>query len=353
MTLKISMHTVCVTLNKMKLSAVYIAYTGGTIGMNQTARGFAPTPGYLGNALNAQPEFQDPSLPKLDLFEYPNLIDSSNVTPEHWNVMAEDIAKHYNDYDGFVILHGTDTMAYSASALSFMLENLAKPVIFTGSQIPFSKLRSDARDNLIGAIQLAASSDIPEVSLYFHNTLYRGNCCSKTDSSGFAAFQSPNFPALATVGVDIKIDRDLLLKKPSHTLQVHRMNKVDIGTIHMFPGISAGVLKNYLRQPVRGLILMTYGAGNIPSHDEELVSLIEEACERGVVIVNCSQCLKGSVDMQAYEAGSILARAGVVNAKDMMIEACVTKLSWLFSHHQDPKIVRDLMSKNLRGELRN
>jgi len=189
-------------------------------------------------------------------------------------------------------------MSYSASALSFMLENLSKPVIFTGSQIPFSKLRSDARDNLIGAIQLAASHEITEVALYFHNKLYRGNCSSKTDSSGFAAYQSPNYPALATVGVDININRHLLHKKTSDQhLISHKMKKTEIGTLHMFPGISVQVLENYLRQPVKGLILMTYGAGNIPSHDDELMAQIKNGCERGIVIVNCSQCLKGSVDM--------------------------------------------------------
>ncbi len=336
----------------MKKRSVYIAYTGGTIGMKHTDRGFAPVPGYLKDALNAQPEFQDPSLPDLHLHEYPELIDSSNVTPEHWNMIAEDIVARYDDYDGFVILHGTDTMAYSASALSFMLEHLSKPVIFTGSQIPFSKLRSDARDNLIGAIQLAANSEIPEVSLYFHNTLYRGNCSSKSDSSGFAAYQAPNYPALASVGVDITINRRQTLALPKTSLQLHKMKKTDIGTLHVFPGISADVLKNYLLHPVKGLILLTYGAGNIPSHDKELVGLIEDACKRGVVIVNCSQCLKGTVDMSAYETGSILARAGVVNARDMMLEACVTKLSWLLSQYQNPEKVRKLMSEDLRGELR-
>lgn len=336
----------------MKRASVYIAYTGGTIGMKHTDRGFAPVPGYLEKALNEQPEFHDPSLPSLHLHEYPDLIDSSNVTPEHWNFIAEDIIEKYDDYDGFVILHGTDTMAYSASALSFMLENLSKPVIFTGSQIPFSKLRSDARDNLIGAIQLAATSNIPEVCLYFHNTLYRGNCSSKSDSSGFSAYQSPNYPELATVGVDITVNKHQTLAKPKQPLKLQKIMQTDIGTLHVFPGITVDVLKNYLRQPVKGLILLTYGAGNIPSHDKELVKLIEDACDRGVVIVNCSQCLKGTVDMTAYETGSILARAGVVNARDMMLEACVTKLSWLLSHHEDPETVRRLMSENLRGELR-
>ena len=336
----------------MSSKSVYIAYTGGTIGMKQTTRGFSPAPGYLGSALRAQPEFHDSSLAKFHLEEYSDLIDSSNVTPMHWNQIADDIKKNYDDYDGFVILHGTDTMSYSASALSFMLENLNKPVIFTGSQIPFSELRSDARDNLIGAIQLAANSKIPEVSLYFQNSLYRGNCSTKTDSSGFAAYESPNYPSLATVGIDISVNKRVILDSVSNDLVLNKMSQPDVGTLHMFPGMSADVLKNYLRQPVKGLILLTYGSGNIPSHDEALVAMIEEACKRGVVIVNCSQCLKGKVNMSAYEAGSILERAGVVNASDMTIEACVTKLQWLLSHHQEPEIIRKMMARNLRGELR-
>ena len=339
--------------DNLKSPSVYIAYTGGTIGMKKTARGFAPVSGYLVEALKAQPEFQDKSLPEIEVHEYPELIDSSNVTPQLWNLMAEDIAQRYDDFDGFVILHGTDTMAYSASALSFMLKDLSKPVIFTGSQIPFSELRSDARDNLIGALQLAAHSQIPEVALYFHNSLYRGNCCSKTDSSGFAAYQSPNYPPLATVGVDININRQQTLPQPQCPMKVEEMQSVEIGTLHIFPGISYEVLENYLRQPVKGLILLTYGAGNIPSHDEQLVNLITAACERGVVIVNCSQCLSGHVDMSAYETGSILERAGVVNAGDMVLEACITKLQWLLGQHSDPVAVRKMMSENLRGELRN
>jgi len=337
----------------MERASVYIAYTGGTIGMKQTRKGYVPAPGLLEKALQEQPEFQALSLPSLHLHEYPHLIDSANVTPDHWNEVAEDIFRHYDDYDGFVILHGTDTMAYSASALSFMLENLSKPVIFTGSQIPFLKLRSDARDNLIGALQLAATSDIPEVSLYFHHQLYRGNCSSKTDSSGFSAFESPNYPPLAKVGVDIKINQGNLMDKPAGPLSYQKIHASEIGTVHIHPGISAEILNNYLRQPVKGLILITYGAGNIPSHDDDFVAVITEACERGIVIVNCTHCLKGSVNMSAYASGSILEQAGVVNGKDMTLESCITKLSWLLSKHQDPEQIRKLMAENLRGELRD
>ena len=336
----------------MSRPSVYIAYTGGTIGMRQSSSGYIPSSGYLWSAIQNQPEFQSNELPDIHFHEYEDIIDSSNCTPEHWNQMAADIKSNYDKYDGFVILHGTDTMAYSASAVSYILDNLAKPVIFTGSQIPFEKVRSDARDNLIGALQLASRKDLHEVGVYFHNDLYRGNRTCKTDSSGFAAFQSPNYPALAQVGIDIAINKNAILNAPQEVFSTHPLvNQAEVGTVQIFPGMTGRLLRNYLQQPVRGLVLMTYGSGNIPSHDELLVKEIQTACERGIIVVNCTQCLKGKVNMTTYQTGSILADAGVVNAGDMSIEACVTKLSWLLSRHEDPDTIRELMATNLRGEL--
>ena len=320
--------------------------------MQRSRSGFKPSPGYLLSAIQNQPEFQSTDLPEITFHEYDEIIDSSNCTPSHWNDIAEDIAAHYDDYDGFVILHGTDTMAYSASALSFILEDLQKPVIFTGSQIPFEQVRSDARDNLIGALQLATNEDIHEVGVYFHNHLYRGNRTSKIDSSGFSAFQSPNYPTLATVGIDITLNKSALLNTSSSSFgTMPLIEPAEVGTVQVFPGMTGRLLRNYLQQPVRGLVLMTYGSGNIPSHDTQLIKEIEMACQRGIVIVNCTQCLKGRVNMTTYETGSILADAGVVNAQDMTIEACVTKLSWLLSRHSDPATIRDMMAADLRGEL--
>jgi len=336
----------------MTRPSVYIAYTGGTIGMRQSETGYIPSPGYLWSAIQNQPELQSLDLPDVTFHEYEEIIDSSNCTPVHWNQMAEDIAQHYDDYDGFVILHGTDTMAYSASALSYILDSLAKPVIFTGSQIPFEQVRSDAKDNLIGALQLACQSDLHEVGVYFHNKLYRGNRTCKTDSSGFAAFESPNYPTLAQVGIDISVNKNALLARPQAAFTTHPLiNPAEVGTVQIFPGMTGRLLRNYLQQPVRGLVLMTYGSGNIPTHDEILVNEIKSASERGIIVVNCTQCLKGKVNMRAYQTGSILADAGVVNAGDMSIEACVTKLSWLLSRHEDPDTIRSLMASNLRGEL--
>ena len=336
----------------MTKKSVYIVYTGGTIGMRQSSRGYIPSPGYLGDAIAQQPEFQSDDLPDIEFRECGQIIDSSNITPEYWNLIAEDIRANYDRHDGFVILHGTDTMAYSASALSFILEDLAKPVIFTGSQIPFEQVRSDARDNLIGAIQLAVNPDLNEVFVYFHHELFRGNRTTKTDSSGFAAFESPNYDALARVGIDVKINHKFLLPKPESQLTLAPLDKpAEVGTVQIFPGITGRLLRNYLQQPVRGLVLMTYGSGNIPSNDKQLVDEIKSACERGIIVVNCTQCLSGTVNMSTYETGSILMDAGVVNAGDMTIEACVTKLSWLLSRHKDPELIRELMATSLRGEI--
>ncbi|MBT8450194.1 MAG: asparaginase, partial [Gammaproteobacteria bacterium] len=222
--------------------------------MTATDHGYAPAPGYLGKLLAEQPEFNSANMPDVAFKEYENIIDSSNATPWHWNKIAEDIAENYDGFDGFVILHGTDTMAYSASALSFQLGNLSKPVILTGSQIPFAEIRSDARENLIGAIQLATKPKLSEVSVYFHNELYRGNRTTKTDSSGFAAFESPNYPTLARVGIEIDINKRYLLEEndASNGLDIiHFQNNPEVGTLQIFPGITGRLLHNYLQQPVK------------------------------------------------------------------------------------------------------
>ena len=333
------------------MARIYIAYTGGTIGMRPTRKGFAPAKGHLAEAIAIQPEFKHHALPEFVIHEYDELIDSSNMTPANWNAIARDIQCHYDDYDGFVILHGTDTMAYTASALSFMLNGLKKPVIITGSQIPFAELRSDARANLIGAMLLAARKDLPEVCLYFGNTLYRGNRSSKLDASGFSAFDSPNYPSLGEMGIRLRLNKQYILPTPEEAFGVSEVSDVAIGTVHLFPGISSKVIENTLQQPVRGLVILTYGAGNIPSQDKTLVELIRQACERDIAIVNCTQCAKGRVDMTGYETGMVLKECGVIDAHDMTIECTISKLSWLLSQEHDMSTVRQLMSDSLRGEL--
>ena len=333
------------------MSRVYIAYTGGTIGMKKRGGSYAPAEGYLSERLAAMPEFAGDATPSYTLHEYSPLLDSSNMRPQNWQAIAEDIAANYDDYDGFVVIHGTDTMAYTASALSFMLENLSKPVLLTGSQIPLAEVRSDARENLITSLLIAANYPIPEVCLYLNGSLLRGNRSTKVSSSGFEAFASPNFPPLAEVGVDIDVKERLLLAKPGGGLEVCKLKEVQVAALRLFPGITAPSLENFLLEPIQGLILETYGAGNAPSNDAALLSVLARAVERGVVIVNCTQCLQGSVDMGDYATGNALRDVGVVSGYDITPEAALTKLIYLFSLNLEPNVIRQKMRENLRGEL--
>lgn len=335
----------------MNKKSVYIAYTGGTIGMQKSPQGFVPVPGFLESELRRFPEFQHDDMPDYMIREFDPVLDSANMTPEDWGFIAADIEANYDRFDGFVILHGTDTMAYTASALSFMLEDLHKPVILTGSQIPVGELRSDARDNLIGALYLAAHVPIPEVCLYFHNRLLRGNRSRKVDASGFDAFDSPNYPELVRMGTEIQIRRELLLKQPEKPMSIRRIDPPMVGTLSLFPGINADVVRQFLAHPVQGLVLQTYGMGNAPSRDKALLAVLREACARGAVIVNVTQCPRGRVDMGGYETGNALQDCGVVSGHDMTTEAALAKLFYLFSLGLPPEEIRRLMPHNLRGEL--
>lgn len=331
---------------------VCILYTGGTIGMKPTARGYAPEAGYLGRVMASMPDFSSPEMPEYVIREYSPLLDSSNMGPKHWLAIARDIADTYHDFDGFVVIHGTDTMAYTASALPFMLEGLAKPVVITGSQIPLCRVRSDGRENLVTALMIVAGTPIPEVCLCFGNRLLRGCRSTKVDAAGFQAFDSPNYPDLGHIGVTIRPHPELILPaRPVNGLTVHPLSDARVGALRLFPGISADLVANVLRSPLQGLVLETYGMGNGPSNDEGLMGVLAEACDRGVVIVNCTQCLRGTVDQGGYEAGSALARAGVVSGADMTAEAALTKMIYLFSLGLAPEDIRTRMPMNLRGEL--
>ncbi|MBU0490283.1 MAG: asparaginase [Chloroflexi bacterium] len=331
---------------------VYIAYTGGTVGMERTADGYAPAPGYLAARLAALPELRDPAMPAYTIHEYEPLLDSSNMTPDEWLRIARDIATHYTDYDGFVVLHGTDTMAYTASALAFMLQGLAKPVVITGSQIPLCELRNDARENLITAILVAAEYPIPEVCLCFGSRLLRGCRATKVSAAGLDAFASPNYPPLGAVGVDIKIDWGLVRSSAAGaTLSVQALQTPAVGALRLFPGITAEVLRNILNPPLQGLVLEVYGVGNGPDRDPAFVAALQEATARGVVIVACTQCQEGEVRLGDYATGATLARAGVIGGADMTAEAALTKLFYLFSQGLGPAEVKREMSHDLRGEL--
>lgn len=335
----------------MNNKKVYIAYTGGTIGMKPSEKGFIPESGYFKEQISKLPEFESPDMPQIEMNEYEHLIDSSNITPEDWFKISQDIESRFDEFDGFVVLHGTDTMAYTASALSFMLEDLSKPVIVTGSQIPWSQMRTDARDNLITSLMLAANYEIPEVGLFFHNRLYRGNRSRKLDASGFHAFQSPNFPALAEVGTKIKVNDHLLLQEPAQKLKIQKIVPPKVVIVSLFPGFDAQMLEGVINSGIQGLVLMTYGMGNAPSDDPALLKVLKNASQDGVVIINCTQCYKGSVDMCGYETGHALLDTGVVSGFDMTPEATLTKLSYLLSCKLTTEEIKQKMQNNLRGEL--
>lgn len=334
----------------MQKKSIYVAYTGGTIGMQRSTQGYIPVSGHLQQQLAQMPEFHRPEMPDFTIHEYQPLMDSSDMTPVDWQHIADDISANYDKYDGFVILHGTDTMAFTASALSFMLENLGKPVIVTGSQIPLEELRSDGQINLLNALYIAANYPINEVSLFFNNRLYRGNRSTKAHADGFDAFSSPNLPPLLEAGIHIRRLNTPAAPQSQGPLIVHQVAPQPIGVVTIYPGISPDVVSNFLRQPVKALILRSYGVGNAPQQGE-FINELREACARGIIVVNLTQCMSGKVNMGGYATGNALAQAGVISGADMTVEATLTKLHYLLSLGGDVSTIRAAMSRNLRGEL--
>ncbi|WP_380177905.1 asparaginase [Kalamiella sp. sgz302252] len=334
----------------MQKKSIYVAYTGGTIGMQRSEHGYVPVSGHLQEQLAAMPEFHRAEMPDFTIHEYQPLIDSSDMTPQDWQTIADDIQANYDNYDGFVILHGTDTMAFTASALSFMLENLSKPVIVTGSQIPLAELRSDGQQNLLNALFVAANYPINEVALFFNNQLYRGNRTTKAHADGFNAFASPNLAPLLEAGIHIRRLNTPPAPNGQGELVVRSITPQPVGVVTIYPGISADVVSNFLLQPVKALILRSYGVGNAPQNPAFLKEL-KAASDRGIVVVNLTQCMSGKVNMGGYATGNALALAGVVSGYDMTVEATLTKLHFLLSQNLSSDEVRQKMQVNLRGEL--
>jgi L-asparaginase len=329
---------------------IYVAYTGGTIGMRPSSQGFIPAAGFLSETVANMPEFHREEMPDFTVHEYDTLIDSSDMSPSDWQKIAQDILQNYQEYDGFIILHGTDTMAYTASALSFMLENLGKPVIVTGSQIPLAQLRSDGQVNLLNALYIAANYPIPEVTLFFNNQLFRGNRSRKMDADGFNAFDSPNFPALLKAGINIEVNKELINIDRSKVLHVTNIQSQPIGVVTLYPGISPDVIKNTLQQPVKALILLSFGVGNAPQNTR-LLAQLSKADDQGIIVLNCTQCVRGRVNMTGYANGHVLREVGVVTGGDMTPEAALAKLHYLLSKNMPSCHIKRQLVANLRGEL--
>lgn len=335
----------------MKRKHIGLFYTGGTIGMTKTGHGYAPMPDFasvLGNLLHAQ----DEGLPRYTLHAYETPIDSSNATPEDWQSVGRDIAARYDDYDGFVVLHGTDTMAYTASALSYMLRGLRKPVIVTGSQIPLLEPRSDALQNTVTALQLAASEEINEVALYFNQRLLRGNRASKLSTERMDAFDSPNYPRLAEAGINLRFNHKALLPRPDkERFELPDYGNKTVLSLRFLPGLPLRAIQAVLELQPDALILECYGTGNVPDRDPALFKMLSRASEAGTVLVARSQSLHGRVSIGAYAVGSGLKAAGVIDTWDMTMEASYAKLHHLLARGLSVEAVRKEFHDNISGEL--
>lgn len=342
-------------MNQKSIPSILLIYTGGTIGMIEN-----PETGALLNFDFEQFRNYVPELKRLNYeinsYAFDPAIDSSDIEPKHWVQLAKVIEDNYDKYDGFVVLHGTDTMAFTASALSFMLENLGKPVVFTGAQLPIGKLRTDGKENLLTSIEIAAARNhqgepiVTEVCIFFENKLMRGNRTTKINAEGFNAFRSYNFPSLANAGVHIKYDTHLI-RRPKAPLRTHYLLDSNIMILTLFPGIRKELVEALLQmRDLRALIIKTYGSGNAPQKPW-LLEILKSLDKRGVILVNITQCSQGTVEMHRYETGLQLLQAGALNGYDATLECAVTKLMYLLGHNYSKEKILTLLNTNIAGEI--
>ncbi len=336
---------------------ILIIYTGGTIGMIEDSVTGSLKPFDFSHLMENVPKVKMLNY-EIDNIQFQPPIDSSDMNPARWQEIARSIAENYDNYDGFVVLHGTDTMAYTASALSFMLDNLQKPVIITGSQLPIGEVRTDGEENLITALQIAAATQpdgtpmVQEVAILFEDYLWRGNRSTKRSADNFNAFKSSNYPQLAKVGLSINFNREALMRhQQAGGLNPQFNLDQSVMTIDLFPGLSESVLRHMLSAPeIKGVVLRTYGAGNGPTA-QWFIDLMRETVERGVVVLNVTQCAYGAVHPNRYVAGDKLTATGVIPGQDITFEAAVTKMMFLFGLGLDAKQVKYYLERPLAGEI--
>lgn len=343
--------------DKSSTASVLLIYTGGTIGMKEDPVDGTLKPFNFNSLLEEVPELRKFAM-RIDSYSFNPIIDSSDVEPTLWQSLAKLIYERYNQYDGFVILHGTDTMAYSASAMSFMLDNLSKPVIFTGSQLPIGKPRTDGKENLISSVEIATAKDsegramVPEVCICFNSQLFRGNRSTKVNATGFDAFTSPNYPALANAGINIKYNNSFIhYSKEQRPFSINTNLDTRVSILKIHPGITEQAIRDILLgSGTRAVILETYGSGNAISKPW-FIEIIKEAAAMGKVLLNVTQCLNGDVDMDLYATGRTLKDAGVISGHDITTESALGKLFCLMGNNADNERVKSLLLMNLKGEI--